>query len=386
MTSELKPSIGGKVVLHLGMPKCGSSALQRELIYLCQDTNVSQYLMYPSPENHSGVLTRAFCGDQYNLSYHGNIALRMSLLEAKQEGARYAAMLKDLASNNPGKSLVLSSEDILFWSLNDIQRLLDFCLDLYPELVVIIYVREPRVWITSVFAERVRHCIVGEPAFEEIEASLSIYSTIEYLASALPRLNSRCVIVPYQDVFSSNSISEHFLGCSGLADEVVAAACSLVPGLSGAAVGGKVNLSLSLLSLKIAWNYLSKFPRDGSVVIKWDAHFRIINYFQSIADARIYRFSPAIDTFEHALAVANHAYAEFVGVSEAVLEAESSTGSSSYRISSRSDLERFSAEECELVESFLRERGYPLSFSHDTGFGVELATIVHRIFRESNGQ
>lgn len=380
MTSEFKSSARRKAILHFGMPKCGSSALQKELSFLIQQEPLSRHLLYPLPINHSGVLTRAFCGERYNAMYHGNVALGISPLEARREGEKYAKMLKALLISNPNKTLVLSSEDILFWDPIDIKTLVDFFLEMLLPIEVIIYVRRPRPWITSVFAERVRHCIAGTPLFEQNINSLSIFTKIKRIATEALGNHCRLKLLRYEDVFSARSIAEHFLLSCGLDTELLASAFLQASGSDRYELGTAVNSSLTLLSLKVAWTYLSLFPRSSKKRTNWDSHFRAINHFQSIEDTRSYRFSPSLPKFEDLLGLADQFYDECFGSSSAPSISDDVTLSKSAIISSRGDIESFTPHEAGLINSFLEGQGRFPPIAYGATFAAELSALVHQIY------
>ncbi len=142
-----------RIILHIGMPKTGTTALQRALTKLRPDL-VRAGALYPEPvyDNHDilSVATRdfEFLSRQYQQIYNGDP------IAAKSDFDRWwSRTLEEITTTKP--DLVLFSGEALFSDMGA-KELRDLLGQISSEIVVVAYIRRPSSFFLSHLQQHIK--------------------------------------------------------------------------------------------------------------------------------------------------------------------------------------------------------------------------------------
>lgn len=158
----------GRLILHLGHGKTGSTSIQRSL-RASQKVLSASGVLFPDPGRHDN--------HQFLFPHlHGSLpddpvqlaSLGVSPADARRTAARYWQALKDAMEQERPKVLVLSCENQFRpFSPAALQRLTDHCRQLAEQTEVVAYLRSP----ASFFLSNVQQDVKKRPEFRPISAS-----------------------------------------------------------------------------------------------------------------------------------------------------------------------------------------------------------------------
>lgn len=132
------------VILHVGMHKTGSTAIQQS--FTGYDDGHTFYGTFDTAD-HSEPMFAAFKDDFY--SYHAWVNRGMKLTDMERQRAEYRAEFTKQLLRKDRKRLIISAEDISLFKPTEKQALIDFILDNGCDLHVVCYVREPTEFAAS---------------------------------------------------------------------------------------------------------------------------------------------------------------------------------------------------------------------------------------------
>lgn len=136
------------LVIHMGMPKTGTSSIQ-EFLYSKGQLGKYRYADL-GVVNHGGVITSYFSRDPY--AWHGHVAAGRPIAEVRSFNEQVGERL--LAMKSRGGYQVLSGEDIYEHVDEDaLTQMKDFFSDAFEKIDVIGYVRAPGSFMASAFVQ-----------------------------------------------------------------------------------------------------------------------------------------------------------------------------------------------------------------------------------------
>lgn len=170
----------GNIVLHIGMHKTGSTAIQAALVGL--DESGVRYADFNGQANHSHGLRVAF--DPPRESFLRRFGYSRDSFAATRRALRRSlrAILDD-----PVETLIFSGEDLSILSHDGVAALHEFMAPYTNDFTVVAYVREPTDFARSAILEELKHGRKTE---------------------AIPRPNYRRRFEPYVEIFDRSAL--HF--------------------------------------------------------------------------------------------------------------------------------------------------------------------------------
>ena len=132
-----------RCIIHFGLPKTGTTSIQRFLRYELTDPGFH----YPTfttnrhlrDDCHNRALNRAFRSDPENFHAHVKAGLSKEILQ--KQGAAFREQLQHEVRSSPAHTLLLSAEDLSWFSLGDIRRLVEFLTSLGLRARALAFVR-----------------------------------------------------------------------------------------------------------------------------------------------------------------------------------------------------------------------------------------------------
>lgn len=140
-------------IIHIGMPKTGSSALQNSLFHKIYDKRVS-YANLPIP-NHSKIIYSLFATNPEENNYHQK--RNMGREEIERQNTKYKKLLLEGFTNDTSSIEVISGEGIIHIDPDGLYRMKTFLEPYFEKIVVAGYVRPPKSFIESAFQQRVKY-------------------------------------------------------------------------------------------------------------------------------------------------------------------------------------------------------------------------------------
>ena len=198
-----------KFVVHIGLPKTGSTSIQR-MLYELQPLLMRAGIWIPS----AGRSTHRCC--------HNNVAL--SLLghdDYRPELGGWTELRNEIKSSTARKILV-SSE--LFFSVRRecgiIERLTDLIKSENLVIEVVAYARPQYQLLESRYSQRIRGIGMGTETFDEFTSEVLSGDRMDFNATLGPRreaFGSRLAVYPMEPSRLPQGLLEHFLGVLGIA-------------------------------------------------------------------------------------------------------------------------------------------------------------------------
>jgi hypothetical protein len=144
------------IYIHAGMHKTGTTSIQATLFHnrrrlLRHDVN---YLSIA--QNHSDMLMTLLREDAHRWGVNIRLGIDTEQKVARYRAAIDAALRRELSRNTCSK-VIISGEEILAFSPEATAALKDKLAPYADDIRVIVYVREPYSYISSAFAEQLRH-------------------------------------------------------------------------------------------------------------------------------------------------------------------------------------------------------------------------------------
>lgn len=232
-----------KCILHIGMHKTGTSAIQKTLFSL-QSNSKFQYAKLGT-ENHSEIFYSLFSDKPYQ--YHGHLASgrKEKNIDLFNKNAAFL-ILSSFIGANVDSIEVVSGEDIGYLKENEVKKLKFFLDEFFEETLVIAYIRPFRSYINSAFQELVKHRLSN---FDLTYCDPS-YDRFSYISSIFGKKNIIFRFFKEKKLYKNNVVSD-FLKTSDLHKYI---------GIENIEQS-KINESLSLDALKILYIY-NKFSKD----------------------------------------------------------------------------------------------------------------------------
>lgn len=143
-----------RCVLHIGMPKTGTSSIQATLVN--RELANFEYLRLAENGNHSTAIYSAFADSPE--THHAHIGARRSAAQVQIYAETHRRLLDEelFRSASLGKNALISGEDILFLTHGELVRLADAIKKHYSQIDVIAYIRPPISFMESAFQQDVK--------------------------------------------------------------------------------------------------------------------------------------------------------------------------------------------------------------------------------------
>lgn len=142
-----------RCIVHIGMPKTGSSALQDSLFEKIADARVS-YANLPVA-NHSKIIFNLFATTPENSVYHTKKNIVKHEIALQNE--KNKALLLEGFANNASTIEIISGEDIIHIDEEGLARMKEFLESYFEEVIIVGYVRSPKSFMESAFQQLVKY-------------------------------------------------------------------------------------------------------------------------------------------------------------------------------------------------------------------------------------
>lgn len=140
-----------RLILHIGMPKTGSSSIQETLFNL--GTLGSFNYAKLGVANHGGIITSVFSENPYE--WRGHRVAARSPKEVKDFNSRMLLRLEKICESKV--SQIISGEDIWHMSEGALEKLKSFFSQYFNSIEVVGYVRPPGSFMVSSFQQLVKN-------------------------------------------------------------------------------------------------------------------------------------------------------------------------------------------------------------------------------------
>ena len=140
-------------IIHIGMPKTGSSSIQNNLSTNLNDRNIL-YLPFDNP-NHGMHICTLFGGKSQINRFHLSRGKSYSDIERYQAHTKY--ILEKSFASDRYTTYIISGEAIQTISQLHLKEMKKYLLNYVDEIKIIAYVREPFSYITSAFQQLLKH-------------------------------------------------------------------------------------------------------------------------------------------------------------------------------------------------------------------------------------
>jgi hypothetical protein len=144
-------------VIHIGMPKTGSSAIQESLCLGTMKLQEHEYLKLGSDCNHSPTLYTIFMDMNYLSQYHWHRNAGRSVEDIERLRESFRQLLHGALENAQRSKVILSGEDLFHFDLGATERMKAMLDDYCASYQIIGYVRPPVSFMNSAFQQIVKH-------------------------------------------------------------------------------------------------------------------------------------------------------------------------------------------------------------------------------------
>jgi len=142
-----------KLILHVGMPKSGSSAIQLALSAASGNDFIYPDLSGPRfKPHHTDALVELFSSDRERIA-----AIKSSIGKNMSGSGNDAARIRRAAAEAGNRPVILSSEGAYsYLNIEDLFNLKRFAEEIFDSMAIVAYVREPFGYISSSFHNRIK--------------------------------------------------------------------------------------------------------------------------------------------------------------------------------------------------------------------------------------
>ena len=140
-----------KCIIHIGMPKTGSTSIQNTLHRKLVDKKFDYMKIGTSSPNHSGTII-SFCENKLPQSQSRGLT-RDKIIEIDKKNRKN--FIEYIINNNSPVSII-SGEEIHQVSINGLEYLKNFLKKYFKQVVVVGYIRSPKSFMDSSLQQRVK--------------------------------------------------------------------------------------------------------------------------------------------------------------------------------------------------------------------------------------
>jgi len=189
-------------ILHIGMPKTGSSSIQQTFCGLVSNEQF-HYLELGESGNHSVLIYSLFSKDP--ASYHAHVKANRSAVEISKFNGVNFGELKKAMQGVRSENVIISGEDIMFLDANELLELKKFLFEYVSSIQVIAYIRPPISFMQSAFQQNVKE---GDLRFGISEYRPQYRNWFEKFDSVFGRENVLLVKFDPASLFGGDVVSD----------------------------------------------------------------------------------------------------------------------------------------------------------------------------------
>ena len=152
-----------RLILHIGMHKCGSSAIQAKFQHY--SNNNVRYLALNSP-NHSGFARLMFMGNMSEHRLHKRDDLSIAEL-GRQRGVATAHFTNEM--NERGQSVIISGEGFVILKPKQVEEMRGFFSAFFKDIDIYAYVRDPMGYSVSASHQELKAMKPGVSYFRYVD-------------------------------------------------------------------------------------------------------------------------------------------------------------------------------------------------------------------------
>jgi hypothetical protein len=230
----------GRVIIHAGMHKTGSSSIQKSLSHGISDERF-RYFDLGEP-NHSGPLVNLFWS--YPEKYHGNRKRGRTLEQITDLRCSLVKSLSSQLESLGDQTGVISAEDICDFQEDELMNLREFIARFNHITRIVVYVRGIHEYIDSAFQQLIK----GGLAKFRVHLASPNYIKLERLSRVFGRKNVSIIFFSRQELYGYDVVVD-FANHIGLPQTAI--------------VKQQTNESISLRALKFTYIYRCYGPGFG---------------------------------------------------------------------------------------------------------------------------